>query len=269
MSMEISASATTVAQIQPWREMYRGEMNCQIVHDSLHYREGWTQPYALMLGDTMVGYGSIAQAGPWKGTPTAFEFYVVPPYRSHVFKLFSAFLSASGAVAMEVQTNDPIITVMFQSLVHPVLNEKIVFRDELTTTNSLPGAIFRQVTSQDTAQIRENELDESAGSQAWVVEVDGKVVALGGILYHYNKPYGDIFMSVSAAFRRRGIGSYLVQELKRVCYERGGIPAARCSPDNIASRLTLQRAGLVPYCNKLSGPIDPERRKKLWPDSQS
>jgi len=60
-------------------------------------------------------------------------------------------------------------------------------------------------------------------------------------------------MEVIEAFRRRGLGSYLVQELKRACYELGAVPGARCSPTNIASRRTLQRAGFVPFAQILIG----------------
>ena len=81
------------------------------------------------------------------------------------------------------------------------------------------------------------------------------VVANGGILYHYNRPYGDIYMEVAEAYRRRGIGSYFVQELKRICYEGGSIPCARCNPDNTASRKTLQKAGFVPYALLLNATL--------------
>lgn len=45
-------------------------------------------------------------------------------------------------------------------------------------------------------------------------------------------------------------GSYLVQELKRICRDAGHGPAARCNKDNAASRLTLQRAGMIP-CGRI------------------
>src|SRR5438445_9280978 len=47
----------------------------------------------------------------------------------------------------------------------------------------------------------------------------------------------------------------LVQELKRVCYEQGNVPAARCNPTNIASRNSLQKAGFDPCGHILSGPV--------------
>jgi GNAT superfamily N-acetyltransferase len=90
-----------------------------------------------------------------------------------------------------------------------------------------------------------------------LIEVDGQVAATGGLLFHYNPPYGDIHMEVAEPFRRRGYGSYLVQELKRRCYEMGKVPAARCPVSNVASRATLQKAGLLPSARILTGAITP------------
>jgi GNAT superfamily N-acetyltransferase len=62
-------------------------------------------------------------------------------------------------------------------------------------------------------------------------------------------------MEVSEPYRRRGIGSYLVQELKRICYEMGKTPAARCNVSNVASRKTMEKAGLLPYGRILLGDV--------------
>ena len=114
------------------------------------------------------------------------------------------------------------------------------------------GATFRAATEAD-------GLDISSQQIPWhgVVEVDGVVAATGGILFHYNRPYGDIYMDVREEFRRRGLGTFVVQELKRVCYEGGFKPGARCRPTNVPSRRTLQRAGFVPYANILVGDLPP------------
>ena len=87
----------------------------------------------------------------------------------------------------------------------------------------------------------------------WLIEVDGGIVATGGVATHYNPPYGDLFMEVDEPHRRRGYGSYLIQELKRVAYEMGKVPAARCNVANAASRATLQKAGMLPCARLLSG----------------
>src|SRR5690348_2124922 len=96
----------------PFRTRQRLEMNCQIVHDSIHAREGWTRSYLLVSNGSPVGFGSIAIAGPWKGKPTVFEFYVLPEHRHRGFDLFEAFLTASGARFFEAQSNDTLLTVL-------------------------------------------------------------------------------------------------------------------------------------------------------------
>ena len=62
-------------------------------------------------------------------------------------------------------------------------------------------------------------------------------------------------ISNATGFRKhRGLGSFLVQELKRMSYEQGTVPAARCRAANLASA-TLQKAGFVPYGNLVTGSV--------------
>ena len=253
--MEISAKPVCVQEILPWRDLYRQEMNCQIVHDSLHSREGWTQPYLLTAGGAAAGYASILVGGPWTGKRTAFEFYVVPEQRSRVFDLFRYFLTTSGATGIQAQTNDALLSVMLHTWGCEITSEKIVFEDKLTTAHSPVGVTFRSVTAGDAARILKHQREPDGD---WVLEVDGAIAATGGILFHYNRPYGDIYMEVAEPFRRRGLGCYLVQELKKVCHELGSVPCARCNTTNIASRKTLQKAGFIPCAHILSGTVSLE-----------
>jgi GNAT superfamily N-acetyltransferase len=248
--MIISAEASNLADIKPWRDMYRREMACQITKDSIHDRPGWTDEYTLFADGTAVGYASVAVGGPWKGTPTAYEFYVVPPQRLRLFELCRAFLSASGAVNMEVQSNDVLATTMLHTFAGPVTSESILFHDTITTANRPAGVAFRAPTAKEVPDVPPDQLEWHG-----VVDVDGQVAASGGILFHYNRPYGDIYMETAEPFRRRGFGAFLVQELKRVCYEGGHVPAARCNVGNVASRRTLQRAGFVPCGHILKGAV--------------
>jgi GNAT superfamily N-acetyltransferase len=252
-AMPTSASECSLDEVLPWRDLYRQEMNCQIIHDSIHFRQGWSREYLLREGSTTVGYGSVAVAGPWKDKPTIYEFHVAPPAQGRVFELFEALLSASQAVALETQSNDPSLGVLIHVFGRDVTSESILFHDRLTTHHPPPmGCAFRRATPQDAAGSEQQKLD--TGSD-WVLEADGRIVATGGILFHYNRPYGDIYMSAAERFRRRGLGSYLVQELKRVAYESGHVPAARCNLTNVASRKTLQKAGFVPCGHILVGQI--------------
>jgi len=250
--MELSAKAATVEDILPWRDLYRQEMNCQVVHDSLHSRKGWTCPYLLVSGSTVAGYGSVAVGGPWKGLPAVFEFYVLPAHRTRLFDFFSALLKASSVTAIETQTNDALLSAMLHTFARNVTSEAILFHDKLLTALPPNGAVFRRANSDDVALMFSHKW-EPAGD--WVVQVGESIAATGGILFHYNRPYGDIYMEVAEPFRRRGLGSYLVQELKRTCYEQGSVPAARCNPMNQASYKTLQKAGFVPCGHILKGAV--------------
>jgi len=252
--MDVSAQGTNLKDIVLWRDMYRLEMGCQIIHDSIHDRPRWTDEYMLFEAGTTVGYGSVAVGGPWTGNPTVYEFYVVPPHRLHLFDLFQTLLEVSQAVSVEVQSNDTLATVMLHTFVGQVTSESVLFHDKVRTSHLPHGVTFRQPTAAEAPEVPPGQLKWHG-----VIEVEGKVAASGGILFHYNRPYGDIYMEVAESFRRRGLGSFLVQELKRVCYEGGHIPAARCNPANVASRRTLQRAGFVPCGHILKGPVRIDR----------
>jgi hypothetical protein len=103
---------TVATSVRSLRTRYRQEMNCQIVKDSIHTRPGWAMTYALGLEDTLVGFGTVAVGGPWTGKPTILEFYVLPDHRGRAFDLFEAFVDASGARLMEIQSSDALLAVM-------------------------------------------------------------------------------------------------------------------------------------------------------------
>lgn len=246
--MEFRTRPIGLDEIRPWRDMYRLEMGCQIIHDSIHDRLGWSDEYLLIVDAVAVGYGSVAVGGPWKTTPAVYEFYVVPDQRLRVFDLFAALLEASGAEIMEVQSNDALAAAMLHTFAVDVASESILFEDGLATDLHPRDAVFHDGVTADDKDLSDEQL-------RWrgVVEAGGQVVASGGVLFHYNPPYGDIYMEVAETHRRRGYGSFLVQELKRLCYARGYVPGARCNPANDASRRTLQKAGFVPCGHMLAG----------------
>lgn len=252
--MPVIAALSTADTVLPLRVRYRREMNCQCVKDSIHTREGWTLIYACTLDGVLAGFGTVAIAGPWKDKPTILEFYVLPEHRGRAFDLFDAFVSGSGARLMEIQSNDLLLAAMLHTYARDITSEAIVFRDEVTTALPANGAVVRRITSDDETRCA---IADRAGNTECVLQVGDDTVATGGLMFHYNVPYADIYMDVSEAHRRRGFGSYLVQELKRLAYELGSIPAARCNTSNVASRKTLQKAGLVPYAHILNGSIPP------------
>jgi GNAT superfamily N-acetyltransferase len=250
--MDVATRPSDLCEISPLRELYRRELNCQIIHDSIHVRPGWTREFALVQAGETVGYGSVAVDGPWRETPALYEFYVRPEHRTSMFDLFEALLGVCGARMIETQSNDALLTVMLHAFARNVRTESILFQDSVQTSLRPAGAAFRASTAEDLVTLAQRDLDEGA---KWVVTLNGEVAGAGGVLYHYNRPYGDVYMAVAEGYRRQGLGAYLVQELKAVCRDGGSVPAARCNVANLPSRKTLQKAGFVPCGNLLAGDL--------------
>lgn len=246
----MNVERATPDAVRPLREFHRREMDCQIVLDSWLGR-GWADAYLLRVGGQVVGYGLVGGVGA-NPKDTVTEFYVLPPDRGAALPLFRQFVLASGAKSVEAQTNDLLLTLMLYDCGTCIESTVVLFRDGFRTSLPCAGGTFRASTAADRARIAAQQLDADA---SWLIEQGDDVVAAGGVLCHYNPPYGDIYMGVAQPFRRRGYGSYIVQELKRVAYESGKVPAARCNAANAASRASLQRAGLMPCARVLTGRV--------------
>jgi GNAT superfamily N-acetyltransferase len=125
----------------------------------------------------------------------------------------------------------------------------VLFEDALPSALDGRGAPFRRLGDEERAGAFAQH--EPVGEYGLVLE--GEVVASGGFATDYNPPYADLYMEVAPAHRRCGHGAYLVQELKRACRESGHVPAARCHEANVASRRTLERAGMLPCARIVRG----------------
>ena len=250
--MTIDVACVPLQEVLPLRELYRRELGCQIVHDSLPGR-GFGDLFLIRLDGRVAGYGFVMG---YQGEPRDMvkEFYVLPALRGSAPPMFRRLVEASGARRAAAQTNDVLLTLMLYDCATGITSDVVVFRDGLTTSLPNPGVFFREATEADKGRVFEHRV-EPVGE--WRLEGDGAIVATGGIATHYNPPYGDLFMEVDEPHRRRGYGGYLIQELKRACYEVGRVPAARCGVANSASRATLQKAGLFPCARMLSGILSP------------
>lgn len=245
--MDIHAQQVAVAEILELREFHRQEMNCQIICDSLHLR-GFMDSFLIRVDGEAAGYGTVTSGQDEhkvfeKGLIN--EFYLLPAFRALAVAAFRQLIDASAAVQIQAQTNDVLLSLMMYDFAEEITSDTILFHDAMVSDVSMPDAVFRQATDDDPEEVRGE----------WLLEVAGEIVASGGVLTHYNPPYGDIYMGVAELHRRRGYGSYLVHELKRVCVESGRTPAARCNAANTASRKTLEKAGMLPCGRVLLGRV--------------
>ena len=254
--MTIEVAPAHWADVLPLRELRRREMNAQITHDSFP-RRGLSDAYLIRVGGRIAGYASVANKY-WKGSVD--EFHTMPAYRAQALAMFRALLSASGATHVRAQSNDRLLHQMLHDCAGADLEVgAVLFEDGFTTSLPNPGGadapgILREVTGETQARFFPDAGDDAP---QWMVEHAGVAVAWGGVLSHYNPPFGDLYFEVADAHRRRGWASWLVQELKRIAYEGGKVPAARCDPANVGSRKSMQNAGMLPVGHILVGEVEP------------
>ena len=56
--MSLQVHRVELREIERLRDVYRHEMNCQIIHDSIHVRPGWTEEYLITEGGAKCGVRS-------------------------------------------------------------------------------------------------------------------------------------------------------------------------------------------------------------------
>lgn len=243
MTTVASAEPVALDVVLPLRARFRASADCQIVRDSILPR-GLARPWALRVDGALAGYAGIwAEHHPGR----IVELHVEPEHEARAEELLRALVAASGARAIEWQSNLPAVARLAERVTDLTVTEHLLFAEGVPTSLAPEGARVRAREPRDD--------EEGSPDGPWVVVHDDRVVGAGGILTHYNPPYGDLYMAVVEEARGRGFGSFLVQELRGIARRAGLVPAARCGPSNEASRRTLLRAGMVECGRLLSGRI--------------
>ncbi len=246
--MKLKTHKTELQAILPLRNLFLQETNFQIRYNACHER-GWTDSYLLTSDEVEIGYGSI-KGQEIADRDTVFEFYLIPPFRKYASLVFPELIAASGTHLIECQSNDLLLTSMLYEFAHNINADVVLFEEHVTTEYMIPGVVFRPRKEDDS--IFEHTVEPMG---EYVLELEGKVVATGGYFLHYNMPFTDLYMEVKENFRRKGLGSFIIQKLKKACYLAGRVPAARCNIRNKASRAALLKAGLKVCGFMLKGDI--------------
>jgi GNAT superfamily N-acetyltransferase len=244
--MEITIKKVPLEEIGHFRNQFLHENNFQFVCNKYH-DYGWADTYLFKDGEEHIGYGSVWGTDRRQDRDTIFEFFLIQPFRNFTHSIFPRFIDATKAIYIESQSNDLLLTAMLYEYAQNVHAEAILFEDHYKTDFSIPETIFRPRKFDDAPENDSN----------FFVESHGLIVASGGLMLNYNFPYADIYMGVKEEFRQRGLGSYIVQEIKKAAYAAGRVPSARCNIDNKISKSTLLKAGFKVCGFRLKGLIRP------------
>ncbi|GEP98009.1 GNAT family N-acetyltransferase [Chitinophaga cymbidii] len=243
--MEVKIVKAPLDEVRALRTIYLHELNAQFVCNKCH-DYGWADTYLFLLDGQRVGYGAVWGTDRREDRDTIFEYFLTKPFRHLADIIFPQFLTLTGTSFIECQSNDLLLSAMLYAYATNIHAEAILFEDVMVTDLRVPGTVFRKRSADD-----ETGDDDSD----YVLVLDGKIAASGGLMLNYNLPYADIYMSVREPFQEKGLGGLIVQELKREAYGMGRVPAARCNINNRASKATLLKAGLQPCGFRLKGSV--------------
>ena len=143
-SVGIEIVGADAPAMREWRERYRRDMNCQIVHDSWHAR-GFTSISVLRLDGREVGSGAVA-GDPGQPKDTVKEFFVEPAHRGAALGLLGSFIAATGARWIEAQTNDPLLSVLIFDCASELASKTILFADAFISSIPAGDGRFRRLT---------------------------------------------------------------------------------------------------------------------------
>jgi len=243
--MELKVTKTGIEAIRELRELFLKESHFEFIYNKCH-ENGWADIWLFLIDEQKAGYGALWGADKREDRDAVFEFYLTPPFRKTANLIFKEFAAISGATLIECQSNDLLLVSMLYEFAQNINAEAILFEDDLQTDLFIPGVIFTRDPEAITTEYEDG---------GYFLEQGGEVIGNGGLMLNYNKPYADIYMEVKEPFRRKGFGSLIVQELKKVCYQTGKVPAARCNINNQVSKATLLKAGFKVCGAMLKGEI--------------
>lgn len=242
--MVIVAERTAPTEIQGMRQQFLDSLDCQFVGFS-HLGRGSGDPYLIRRNGEPVGYGVVLNR---YDPGHVNEFFLTCDYD---VRFGQALVRASGATHVRAQTNMSLQLMLACDLTKQLECEYLLFCDSSHYDLSAPG----EVRFADDLEAESNHPD----SRYFALWLGNEKVATGGYLAHYNKPYVDVYMEVVSSHQKAGLGSYLVQEIRRTAIANGKLPAARCAFPNVASARTLIRGGFAKVGHLLHGPISSSR----------
>jgi GNAT superfamily N-acetyltransferase len=233
---------TKLSTVSHLRNQFLLENNIQFILDKCH-RYGWADIYLLTNNGEQVGYGSVWGKDKREDRDAIFEFYLIESVRNVSDQFFTLFCRTSKASYIECQSNDRFLYPMFENFAINTCAEAILFADDHETNLLVDNASI------------ERKDHSNPDDRQYALSYNGKEAGTGGFMLNYNFPYADIYYEIHEDYRRKGLGSYFVQELKKEIYKMGRVPAARCNVTNSISKATLLKSGFVVCGLRLNGDI--------------
>jgi GNAT superfamily N-acetyltransferase len=186
------------------------------------------------------------------------ELYLDSPSQILVEAVFELVSKQLEIHVLYLKSFDPLISYLDSTIVSEAKVDGLLFRrhSHVSLTSSEVSSISLVESSDvaDVMAINDDFFQSKTEVNKYVLQDSlfgyrdeaGDLLACG-ILSQVieNRLFVDVGMLVAPNHRNKHIGTYVVNHLKNLCLNRGDVPIAGCSAENLASRKALEAAGFI------------------------
>jgi GNAT superfamily N-acetyltransferase len=238
-----------LAEIQEQRELY---MHGLPYSQELNTEENvWEAQYFKIDFDSdWVGYACIST------NKTLWQFYLLKTAWIHGQEIFRALIDQGYVKAAECISFDYLLMSLCMDFHKTACCSAYVFRDDTDVDYHLSsiGDIHLRKAKEDDFDILSEisgdffyNLEDHIQKEEVMMFYSGEELLGAGtckkIFCSLN--YYDIGMVVADKHRNKGIGTLIVTQMKKYCYDHELIPVCGCWYLNLASKRTLEKAGFI------------------------
>jgi GNAT superfamily N-acetyltransferase len=211
----------------------------------------WNSRYfMIMMDSTEAGYFCV------DSKKMLTEFYLENSALAFSQEIFRFLIDKDYIVAAESKTFDHLLMSLCLDFHKKAACSAYLFRDVNDTEHLSSGSgdiCFRLARKEDINSISEisgdffYDLHEHISKEEVLIFYDkDELIGAGSCKRIWDsKNYYDIGMVVAENHRKKGIGTFIISQLKEYCYNNGLVPVCGCWYYNHASKKTLEKAGFV------------------------
>lgn len=191
------------------------------------------------------------------------RFHLLESYQDRAEEIFRWIISTYGIQRAIASTIEPLYFSLCLDIQVSMTLHSYLFRDNkrIEPSSNLFNSTFRKVEKRELEDMARFYRANTEGPGEWVEAFlherlnreelfafydQQTAVATGECIPSQKQaPYADLGMVVGQSYRGRGLGSSMLIQLKKHCYEAGWKPICSCSADNHASKKAIEKAGFI------------------------
>ena len=191
------------------------------------------------------------------------RFHLVEQYRARAQELFRWILATYGIEHAIASTIEPLYFSVCLDVQQSMTPHSYLFRDSkrIEFASGSNESSLRKAAQSEFDDLVHFYRANTKGSGDWIegflqkrldrdelyVLHDRQTLVATGecIPSQQQPPYADLGMVVDQSHRGRGLGSFMLVQLKQRCYEAGWKPICSCAAENLASKKAIEKAGFI------------------------